>query len=285
MKLDQIRTFLEVAATGNFNRAADILNVTQSTVSARIKGLEEDFGQPLFVRSHAGVDLTAAGRQFQEYALAMQRLWQQAHQAVTLREGYRSTFGLGAQVSLWEHLVLDWISWMRDNAPDVALRVEADYSPSQMQQLQDGLLDIGVMYQPRQTPGLVIEELMTETLVMVATTPRDVSSDWREDYVFVDWGDVFRADHGAFFPEMETPAVSVGLGSLGLQYVLENGGAGYLPLRVVNPLVEEGRLHFVGGAPKSRRPVFAVYQRSPQDQQTQELALQGLRELAGQESR
>ncbi len=283
MKLDQIRTFLEVATTGNFNRAAEILNVTQSTVSARIKALERNVGQSLFVRSHAGAELTAAGHQFREYALGMQRLWQQAHQAVTLPSGYRTVLGLGAQVSLWERLVLDWISWMREHAPDVALRVEADYSPSQMQQLRDGLLDIGVMYQPRQTPGLAIEKLMEESLVLVSTVPRDVSQSWREDYVFVDWGDVFRADHGEFFPEAETPAVSVGLGPLGLQYILNKGGAGYFPLRVVNPLVADGRLHLVDNAPRSHRPVYAVYRHAPLNEDAQELALAGLRELAARE--
>ena len=44
MKLDHIRTFLEIAACGNFNQAADNLDVTQSTVSARINTLEEQFG-------------------------------------------------------------------------------------------------------------------------------------------------------------------------------------------------------------------------------------------------
>lgn len=283
MKLDHIRTFLEIAKTGNFNRAAKALNVTQSTVSTRIKTLEEDFSQPLFVRSHAGVELTAAGQQFREYALGMQRLWQQAHQAVTLRSGYQAILGLGAQVSLWERLVLDWIPWMRRSAPNVALRIEADYSPSQMQQLQDGLLDIGVMYQPRQTPGLTIEKLMDETLVMVATSPRNMSERWREDYVFVDWGDVFRADHGEYFPEMETPSVSVGLGALGLQYILKQGGAGFFPLRVVNPLVADGALFLVEGAPMSHRPVYAVYQSTPLNEEVQDLALDGLRELAERE--
>ena len=51
---------------------------------------------------------------------------------------------------------------MRHKAPDVALQVEADYSHSLMRQLADSLLDIGVMYTPRQTPGLVIDDLFDE---------------------------------------------------------------------------------------------------------------------------
>ena len=65
-----------------------------------------------------------------------------------------------------------------------------------MRQLSDGLLDIGVMYHPRQTPGLVIEDLLEETLVLVATDEREVSEGWIEDYVFVDWGAEFRRRHG-----------------------------------------------------------------------------------------
>ena len=169
MKIEHIRTFLEISDCGNFNRAADNLNVAQSTVSARVKSMEESFGRELFRRNHAGVELTSAGQHFRQYALNIQRLWQQAHQRITLPENFDHALGLGSQVSLWDSLILKWIPWMRRNAAAIALHVEADYSPSLMRQLADGLLDIGVMYQPRQTPGLIIEDLFEETLILVAT--------------------------------------------------------------------------------------------------------------------
>ena len=280
MNLEHIRTFLEIASCGNFNRAAETLNVTQSTVSARIKSLEESFGRPLFTRSHAGAQLTAAGHRFRDYALGMQQLWQQSRQAVTLRPNFQAVLGLGAQVSLWEQLILDWIPWMRRQAPDVALRIEADYSPSQMQQLRDGLLDIGVMYHPRQTSGLIVEKLLEEKLVLVSTRDRQVSQGWVEDYVYVDWGDVYRLEHANTFPEMETPAVSVGLGALGLQYILQNGGSGYFPLRVVQPMIDAGELFHLQEAPEINRPAYVVYRASPTDEAVQSLALDGLRRIA-----
>ena len=284
MNIEYIRTFLEIAATGNFNRAAENLNVTQSTVSARIKTLEDSLGQPLFSRGHAGAKLTAAGQQFRRYALNMQRLWQQARQQVALPEGFRATLGLGAQMSLADRLIPQWISWMRSKASSIALRVEADYSLSIMRQLADGLLDIGVLYSPRQTPGLVIESLLEESLVLVSTRERLATQDWLEDYVFVDWGDDFRAQHGEAFAEMETPAVSFGLGALGLQYVLENGGSGYFPLRVVRPMLERGRLHRVADAPTIKRPAYMAYAADPADAALTELALDGLRQTAARES-
>ena len=279
MKIEHIRTFLEISDCGNFNRAAEILNVTQSTVSARVKSMEDSFGQRLFKRNHSGVELTYAGQHFRQYAQNIQRLWQQAHQRVSLPESFTHGIGLGSQVSLWNSLVLKWMPWMRRNATDVALHVEADYSPSLMRQLSDGLLDIGVMYNPRQTPGLIVEDLLEETLVLVATDKRKLREGWVEDYVFVDWGNEFRVRHGEAFPEMETPAISVGLGALGLEYILQNGGSGYFPIRVVQPYLDREKLFMVENAPQLQRPAFVVYTENPRDQDTLEIALRGLREV------
>ena len=280
MKIDHIRTFLEISSCGNFNRAAENLNVTQSTVSARVKAMEDRFGRVLFKRGHSGVELTSAGQHFRQYALNIQRLWQQAQQRISLPENFSHGIGLGSQVSLWDSLILKWIPWMRRNANDVAIHVEADYSPSLMRQLSDGLLDIGVMYNPRQAPGLVIEDLLEETLVLVATDSRQVADGWVEDYVFVDWGADFRRQHGEAFPDMDTPAVSVGLGPLGLEYILQNGGSGYFPLRVVQPYIERDELFRVGGAPEMQRPAYMVYPEIARNQETLELALTGLRDIA-----
>lgn len=284
MKIEYIRTFLEISDCGNFNRAAENLNVTQSTVSARVKLMEDSFGRRLFKRGHAGVELTSSGQYFHQYALNIQRLWQQAHQRISLPENFSHAIGLGSQVSLWDSLILKWIPWMRQNAADIALHVEADYSLSLMRQLADGLLDIGVMYQPRQTPGFIVEDLFEETLVLVATDQRMVSEGWVEDYVFVDWGESFRARHGEIFPEMETPAVSVGLGALGLEYILQNGGSGYFPVRVVQSYIDQAKLFRVEGAPSVQRPAYMVYPATAHNPQALDLALRGLREIVSSES-
>lgn len=62
MDVKVIKTFLEVAATGHFGIAASHLNVAQTTVSARIRSLEERIGAPLLERSPSGASLTPAGK-------------------------------------------------------------------------------------------------------------------------------------------------------------------------------------------------------------------------------
>jgi DNA-binding transcriptional LysR family regulator len=154
---------------------------------------------------------------------------------------------------------------MRKNAAKIALHVEADYSPSLMRQVSDGLFDIGVMYHPRQTSGLIIEDLFEETLILVTTDKEVVDGAWVKDYVFVDWGELFRARHSEAFPDLETPAISVGLGALGLEYILQNDGAGYFPVREVKSLIENQPLLTVNNTPNLQRPAYMVYASAARD--------------------
>ena len=60
--------FLAVARLGNLSRAAEEMHLTQPTLTARIKGLEDELGDQLFVRTSRGMRLTEAGKEFAPYA-------------------------------------------------------------------------------------------------------------------------------------------------------------------------------------------------------------------------
>ena len=62
MEIRNLSTFLEVAERRSFSRAADALGYTQSTVSAQIKQLETELGEPLFERIGHRIDLTERGK-------------------------------------------------------------------------------------------------------------------------------------------------------------------------------------------------------------------------------
>src|SRR5918995_7462363 len=64
----QLECFLAVARLGNLSRAAEEMYLTQPTLTARLKALEEELGDPLFVRTSRGMRLTEAGREFLDYA-------------------------------------------------------------------------------------------------------------------------------------------------------------------------------------------------------------------------
>ncbi len=276
MDIDQARTFLAIAAHGSFLAAAEHLHVTQSTVSARIQRLEEELGIRLFVRNRAGASLTVGGRRFAVYAKRLVLTAEQARQHVGLPSRYRATLRVGGRIALWDDLLPVWIRWLRSQAEAVAIRSEIGFEEDLMRRLIEGTLDIGVMYSPSHSPGLVVEHLFDETLILVSSRADDMGPN--DDYIYVEWGSAFDIQHAQSYPDIEPPPQVVNIGWLGVQLMLSNGGSCYLPIRMAKPLVTAGRLHEVPDAPRYQHPAYMVYAKDS-DNPVMPLALDGLRHL------
>jgi len=147
-----------------------------------------------------------------------------------------------------------------------------------MDALLEGRADVGVMYTPQARPGLTVELLLEERLVMVSTHPNP-SPELRADYVFVDWGPEFFAQHSLAFPSFAGAALTVNIGWLGLQRILADGGSGYFPLRMLHEHELAGRLHRVEGAPEFRLPAYLCFP-SRTDSESLSLALDTIRRVA-----
>jgi LysR family transcriptional regulator, flagellar master operon regulator len=278
MDVNLARTFLMVAETGSFIEAARKMNLTQSTVSARIKGLELLLGRPLFARSKLGADLTVAGEQFQKHALALVRVWRHAQLEVGLSDQHRDHLSVGAPNVLWEGFLLKWVSWLRSNIPDIAVSATGGLSAVHTQRLVEGTLDLAVLYRPVQLPGFTIEHLFDEEFVMVSSA-RSGARRAGSDYVLIDWGIDFHQDHTAAYPELANPALNLDLGAMGLDYLLTNEGSAYFPRRMVKSLLARGRLRELK---RTRRFVYPVYMIYPEarDEEAYGPILDGLRREA-----
>jgi LysR family transcriptional regulator, flagellar master operon regulator len=277
------RTFLAVVTAGNFVNAADRLHVTQSTVSARIHTLENTLGCTLFVRNKGGTSLTAAGRHFQKHASTLVRTLEQARHDVGVAKGYRAALTIGGRFGLWEQFLTKWLALLLQNAPDISVRAEIGLESDLMQGLVEGRLDIAVMYTPESRPGLKVELLFDERLVLVSTESKG-KPEPGPGYVYVDWGPEFFARHSASFPDFFGSALTANIGWLGLQHVLENGGSGYFPIRLVRPHLQSGRLTRLSGAPEFTLSAYVVY---PTDAASDVVgpALDVIRHAAAMESR
>lgn len=280
MDIDLARTFLAVVETGSFVDAADRVFVTQSTVSARIKTLEDRLGKVLFERSKAGASLTPSGHQFLRHAQAMVRIWEHARLEIALPEGFERALAIGGQYSLWDRFLLKWLAQLRQDSPDIAVRCQMGFSSDLMQALVDGVLDLAVMYTPQGRPGFEVELLFEDELILVSSeqTSKQVPP---TNYVMIDWGPEFRADHALNFPEMSVPGTTLELGSLSLQYLIESGSSGYVPRRLVQGRLDGGSLHQVAGAPVFYYPAYAVYP-SDTNEDFSTLVLERLRQTAAQ---
>lgn len=278
MDINAARTFLEIVKTGSFVRAAANLNVTQTAVSARIKVLEEQLDRPLFVRNKAGARLTPAGDQFLRYATTLVQVWSRALHQVGIPAGRENVVTVGGEHNLWNPLLRDWLVWMRSESPDVAIRTHIDVRDRLMDQVQDGVLDLAVVYAPPHRTGITAELLLEERLVAVTTDPPG-SAPSAEDYVYVDWGPDFGASHHSAFPEAEGSPVSIDYGPLAMDYILAVGGTGYFRMQAARPHIEAGRFHLVEDMPSFSYSVYAVYS-AKATEQLMDRVRHGLREVA-----
>ena len=281
MDIEQIRTFLAVAANGSFLEAATRLHVTQSTVSTRIQNLEQFFGATLFVRNRSSATLTNDGRRLLRHAKAMLRSLDHARQEISLPSRYRGTLRIGARIALWEDFLPRFAGWLRRSAPDITLQTEIGFEEDLMRRLMEGSLDLGLMYTPQHSPGLEVEYLFDENLMLVAHRGDEEGGDvdpTEAGYIHVDWGPAFHQQHAAAFPEREAPALTANIGWLGAQLLLSNGGSCYLPERLARPLLANEQVFLVAEAPCFQLPAYMVFPRDT-DSDVIPLAIQGLRQM------
>jgi DNA-binding transcriptional LysR family regulator len=279
MNIANIRAFLEVASAGSFQQAAQNLSITQSAMSARIKNLEEVLNRQLFNRKRNRATLTAGGSAFHKHAVTMVSTWELAKQEAALSKDFNAIVGLGVQLNHWKSIASPWLNWMNENAADLATQVRSDYSEQLMKMLRNGLLNVAIVNEPQRNPDIVIAEYDTHQLVMVSTQPRVVEKNAVDGYIYVDWGDSFRAAHSAAYPGSPTHQITVGLASVGLKHILEQGGSGYFLERDVIDYVAGNQLFYVDGAAHFTLTTYLAYFAESSQTAAVQTALKGLQQI------
>ena len=279
MDINLALTFLEIVSQRSFAGAAKRLHVTQTAISARVKTLEDLLGRALFVRNKSGAALTPAGEKFVPFALSLVQVWERARHQVAVPPGRRAVVAIGCEASLWDPLLVDWLVWMRTGAPEIALRTEVGPPKDLLERVANGSLDMAIVYAPQHRPGLMIELLIEEKLILVTTDPT-LGLPTPAEYIYVDWGPEFAEQHGQAFPNLSAGDVSANLGPLARDYLLLAGGAGYFRQKVVRAHLDSGHLFKIHGAPEFLYPAYVVYSEHA-DMNILKPAIAGLRQAAG----
>jgi DNA-binding transcriptional LysR family regulator len=274
-----VKTFLEVVACDSFAGAANRLFVSQSAVSLRIKSLEAHLGRPVFIRSKTGITLTPAGHQFVRYANSFLQVWEEAKQQVAVPEKYEDVLVVAGEDGLWNRFLIRWVPQLAKHLPKIAFRAEVGRSDRIIRQMMEGTVDLAVMYSPSIRPGITVEPLFEDVMVMVSTDANTVGVN--EQYIYVDWGEAFSAFHKELFPADDHARMTFRLGNVTLNYLLNNGGSAFMPLRLVEPYVRAGKLFLVEELPRFHLPVHVAW-RNDIAKDVLAVAIQQLRKVLNQ---
>lgn len=258
MQIDLVETFLDLCDTRSFNRTADRLGVTQSTVSARVKALEKTLDRTLFLRNRSGTTLTLEGLRFEPHARALRVNWFEALRATRDAGPTATTLRVGLQRDLTSPHIGDWVRAFRAFLPDTSLYVEADFSAQMCNDLMQGILDVAVIYTPKPHPDLYFETLSEVRFRMISDVADSLDAVPADSYIQAAICDAFDRLHKTLLPGLSVSAIQCGQDSLTSALLIALGGSGYVLEDTAADLVASGRFSYVRKAPVIPQPVYSA---------------------------
>ncbi|WP_293136206.1 LysR family transcriptional regulator [Moritella sp.] len=255
-----LKTFLEVTNTRHFGRAADNLFLTQSAVSFRIRHLESQLANQLFLRQRGNLQLTSAGERLLPYAESILQMWGLAKHDIALSENLTVQITLGASAIFWEFDgISDWINRISTAVPGLALRLESVPRQNMSKRLLDKSVDISITSEPPIHELLNTTKVRDYQLQLVTHKPNcDMDNINELPLIYLDWSTRFSIQHNKIEALQRTAVIHTDSCRLALDHIIGNGGVGYLPSPVIAQSIDSGLLYLVKGAPVMEQALYIV---------------------------
>ena len=186
---------------------------------------KEQLGKQLFTRNKSGTKLTTEGRTFLPHARRLMDDWRAARASLSRTAEAPKRLSIGGEYTLSTALLVNWLVALKSDDPQLSVRTDVDSAQRLLDRVQAESLDVVTLYSPLRRAKLRTRLVLQEELVCI-TTHSDRRRPTVADYVYVDWGPDFSAQHasgtqsGFNFHRSRT---------LGTPVPIENGRFGLLP--------------------------------------------------------
>lgn len=166
----KLETFITVAETKNFTKAANILNMTQPAISHHIRLLEEYYGVRLIEKKNKIMELTEPGKILYKYAEEIRRISKIAKGQISNAEGFIKRYSIGATLTIGGYVLPRIIGKYKisNKNTDILLRVENTETIVEM--LYSGKINLGVIEGPFDRKKLSYEKLKDDELVLAVAS-------------------------------------------------------------------------------------------------------------------
>jgi DNA-binding transcriptional LysR family regulator len=172
----KLRYFMAVAEELHFGRAARRLNISQPPLSMQIRGLENDLGTALFVRDRRHVALTDAGRVLLAEAGKILPQLDQARMAVQRAgRGEVGRLAIGFITPIEYNLLPSLLAAFRRRYPSVLLTLREAMSDQQLNELESGILDVGLMTGAMDRPSIACRPVWQERVILAIPARHDLA--------------------------------------------------------------------------------------------------------------
>lgn len=168
MDVRQLRNFVAIVDSGSLSKAAERLHIAQPSLSAQLRGLEDELQTQLLVRSAQGVTPTEAGKALYRHARVVLRQMEQIRQEV--REGGGSEAGpvaVGFPTTIASILAVPLFARVREQYPGIRLQIFESMSGYIGELLANGRLDLAMLFRDSETRGISVMPLFDEELYVL----------------------------------------------------------------------------------------------------------------------
>ena len=146
MEIRTLRYFLAVAREEHMTRAAELLHVTQPTLSKQLKSLEEELGQKLFTRGNFSIRLTEEGRLLRDRAASLIEMADRIESEFgTLAQPEEGELYFGLAESVQIRLLAREVGKLKRRCPGLRYHITSGDTEQIIDRLDRGLLDFAVL--------------------------------------------------------------------------------------------------------------------------------------------
>jgi len=263
MDFEQLKAFYTLAQTKNFTKAAEVLHLVQSTVTMRIKQLEEKVGKPLFIRDKRSVEITQAGLTLLPYAERILQLANEGISEVAALQPYEDYLSIGSLNSVWTYILEPILKEYHYRYPNIAVRTKTGHSSDVVQYLHDNLIQIGIVYIPPSLPSYEVIPCYEDEIILVAAPDHELSREQAIDaadlarlpLLYMNWGSPFREWITQTLPRSYVPKLQVDKAELAIDLVKEKLGVSLVIRSAVRADLSAGNLREIeitGNKPPKR---------------------------------
>ena len=215
MNLSEIETFLAIVNTKSISKTADLLFLSQPTVSHRLSSLETEHKFPLVIRKkgHKQIELTPKGQEFITIAEHWMSLWKET-QALQQNSG-RLFLTIGCTDSMNVALFAGLYRQILDSDINMDISIETHQSSELYGILNNNDIDIGFVYHQLHYKNIMTEKIFEEKLYLVQSEnpvlkKTKVHTDELDSSkeLFLSWDDNFQLWHDRWLADSPRPHIS-----------------------------------------------------------------------------
>lgn len=169
MKLQQLEILCKIIELGSFSKAADVLHLSQPTLTEHIKSLEKHLDIPLLDRLGREVSPTKAGRMLYDDALKILELAKQAEQKIKSLQGdLRGDLTVGASTIPGEFILPNLMKRFYEQFPGIIIHVNISDSKKVIEEVSGNRLELGIVGTKLESPKLTYHTFLSDELVLIA---------------------------------------------------------------------------------------------------------------------